>query len=52
MMDLRYGFIYMKIDVAHLACHKREMPVFGIVNDEVLVGIVVRSNVNALQILE
>ena len=29
-------------DVAHLVYGKREMPVFGIVHDEVLVGIVVR----------
>ena len=45
-MDIRYAFIYIlkrrKGDVAHLVYHKREMPVFGIVHDEVLVGIVVR----------
>jgi len=29
-------------DVTDLAYDKREMPVFGIVHDEVLVGIVVR----------
>ena len=31
-----------KRDVAYLAYGKREMPVFGMVHDEVLVGIVVR----------
>ena len=43
-MDIRYAFIYIinKRDVAHLTYGKREMPVFGIVHDEVLVGIVVR----------
>ena len=35
-------YLYVKRDVAHLAYNKREMPVFGIVHDEVLVGIVVR----------
>ena len=31
-----------KKDVSYLAYDKREMPVFGIIHDEVLVGIVVR----------
>ena len=34
--------ICIKKNVAHLTCDKREMPVFGIVHDEILSGIVVR----------
>ena len=42
MTDLRYGLISMYQDVAYLAYDKREMPVFGIVDDMVISGSVVR----------
>ena len=35
-------FIYIQKGVSYETYHKREMPVFGIVHEEVLVGIVVR----------
>jgi hypothetical protein len=35
-------YLHVIRDIAYLVYDKREMPVFGIIHDEVLVGIVVR----------